>query len=198
MISFDTTYKQILSNACFNCCDAYFQPANPMLPKVGCCSYSPNFTLFELNACLKNNDEVFLREKIFANTNATIHDYEVIVHANVNEAFFTHDVSSLSKIEVDDLKLSYSICQFFKEGAGCQLHPSYKNATCRSFICLAVEQVLSDIEQRSLSEAIKNIQEEAKAFNRYYTSLFQRKGWNFHNHLDKIIAYFSKKNKIIL
>lgn len=193
MISFDKTYKQILSTACLNCLDPYFQPANRSLPNVGCCSYSPVFTLFELNACLMNNDEAFFRERIFANKDASIHDFEVIVHAKVNDAFYTTDVTSLSKIEIDDVKLGYSVCQFFKKGAGCQLYPSYKNATCRSFICMAIEENLTDIEQKRLSESAKNIQEEVKAFNRCYTKLFQRKGWNFHRYLDEIIAYFQKR-----
>lgn len=190
MISFDSTHKQILSPSCVNCRDPYFQPADDTLLKVGCCSYSPVFTLFELNACIAHGEESFFREKIFANKHAMIRDFEVIVYAAVNEAFYKRNLSTFSKIEIDDVRLSYSVCQFFEDGIGCQLPPSFKNATCRSFICMTVEQCLTDIEQKALYQAAKNIQNEVKTFNDCYIKVFQEQRWNFHHHLDEIIAYF--------
>lgn len=195
MISFDKTHNQLLSAACLNCHDPYFAPANDSIPKVGCCSYSPVFSLFELNACIRRHDAQFFLDKIYHHPSATISDFAVTVHAQIHKSFFDLDLSSFSSIELTDTKLSYSVCQFFKDGVGCILHPTYKNAVCRSFICTTIEQQLSDIEQKLLTDTVKLIQEEAHSFNKHYIKLFQQKNWNFHNHIEQITAHFLDKKK---
>ncbi|WP_216829166.1 hypothetical protein [Alkalihalobacterium elongatum] len=192
MIIYDKDNHQILSKACLNCADPYFQPAHSSLPTVGCCSYSPVISLFEIHQMLKLDDRDFFFHHIFNNTNATINDYNIVIHANVNPLFETENTDHLSSIKTSDLKLSYSICQFFKMNKGCSLLPSYKNATCRSFICSTVESQMDTYEQKDLSEWTRSIQLETKTFNDTHQNILQKRGITLSRNVEDVLFYLEQ------
>ena len=69
----------------------------------------------------------------------------------------------LTQLEKDDLRHSYSICQFSEENKGCSLDPSFKNSVCRSFICTSIEESLHD-DKQVVQHLIKEIRTEEHDF----------------------------------
>ncbi|WP_209122669.1 hypothetical protein [Alkalihalobacillus sp. BA299] len=189
MIEYDQKNKQILSSACLSCSDPYFQPGHSSLPTVGCCSYSPIISLFEIHRMVKQNDTDFFINNIYNNPNRTVSEYHIIIHAHVHPRFQRQNTDQLSSIEKADLKLSYSICQFFERKNGCSLLPSYKNATCRSFICSSIEQQLDDHTQKQLLNWTRSIQLETKTFNTYHEKALKSKGLTLKNNVEAVISY---------
>ncbi|WP_088105313.1 hypothetical protein [Halalkalibacter urbisdiaboli] len=187
MIIFDKTYNQLLTNACLTCQDEHFQPPIPELPVIGCCSYSPVFTLFEIHNMVKINEDFFY--SLYSHQAATIHPFTIFVEAEVHATFHLLDLSPYSKLERDDLKTSYSICQFFKNDQGCSLHPSFKNAVCRSFICTTVEDALSDNQKQQLAEWTNAIQKEVQYFLHVHKHELEKRSINLINEPDEVVAY---------
>ncbi|WP_026671856.1 hypothetical protein [Alkalihalobacterium bogoriense] len=189
MITFEQQYKQILTPLCFHCPERYFAPAHDGIPHVGCCSYSPTFTLFELYQAIKEDKlESF---KPYLQYNFIIDDFEFKVPAIVDESFFTLDVSALSDSELEERKLPYSICQFFKKNQGCSLHPALKNATCRSFICPTAEDTLQHDQQQQVEAWVKLIQDEARSFNNKHKAILSERNLTLAENLVEIISYFN-------
>ncbi|HJV45058.1 MAG TPA: hypothetical protein VJ824_04940 [Bacillota bacterium] len=190
MIEWESQFKQILSDQCVNCSESYFAPYSNDLPHVGCCSYSPSFTLFEIYKMILCHSEEFFWEHIYRNPRRDLYDFKIIIRANVSNPFQQIDKTGLSIIQVDDLRLQFSICQFFVLGKGCGLNPAFKNETCRSFICHSVENQLSVEQSKDLNQWIREIQSEVKAFNTLYENFFRSKEWTFLNHMQDIVRYF--------
>lgn len=126
MIHFDKTNRQILTSACLQCNDDCFQPPSKEVPKVGCCSYSPTFYLLEIKNMVQTN-EVFFQEYFLNHPAALIEPYSIKIPAIIHPMYNSRPIQQgLTKLEQDDLRQSYSICQFFKTNHGCTLDPSYK------------------------------------------------------------------------
>ncbi|MDE5411831.1 hypothetical protein [Alkalihalobacterium chitinilyticum] len=189
MIEIDKKQLQILSKACFNCSDSYFQPGHSSLPVIGCCSYSPVISLYEINQMVQQTDRNFFINTIYKNDNCTINDFNIIIHAHVHPLFEEENTDQLSSIELSDLKLSYSTCQFFERNKGCSLKPSYKNATCRSFICSTIEDQLDTEHQKHLSEWSRTIQLETKTFNDIHQAILKEKGLSLTKNVDTVLDY---------
>ncbi|WP_078428439.1 hypothetical protein [Alkalihalobacterium alkalinitrilicum] len=189
MIEYDKTNCQILSEACFNCNDPYFKPGHSNLPSVGCCSYSPVISLFEIYKMVKQKDYRFFMNEIYNNPNCTIYDDYIIIHAEVHPSFHQKKTDHLSDIEKDDLKLSFSTCQFFQMYKGCTLYPSYKNATCRSFICSTIESQLDDHTQKKMIEWTRTIQVEAQTFNSYHRRVLVKNKLSFKKNVAAVLTY---------
>lgn len=192
MISFDPQAKQILTPFCRQCPDEQFAPVDETLPHVGCCTYSPTFTLFEIYKMIKAEQLDFFIEQIYNNPHRTLQEFEITIHAHVAAIFFKLDHSGLSKKEYEEKKLRYSVCQFFAHNKGCTLPPAFKTSICRTFICFAVEQRLDKNMQQQLTAWSKQIQQEAKQFNSMHTQLLREKGWNLSEHLSQIVNYLAK------
>lgn len=195
MITFDKKDNQILTTACINCKDPYFAPAKATMIHAGCCSYSPVFSLHEINEILKNNGRDDFFRFIYTNAKATIMPYEVIVHAHVDPLFHKQKLDHLSTIDQDDIRLQYSVCQFFEPQKGCRLPPPYKNATCRSFICLTVEEQLDEAMKLKLKEWNTSIQKEVHAFNEKHRKTLQLKGFDLQNNVQEVVDYLQSEEK---
>ncbi|MEB1806750.1 MAG: hypothetical protein LPK26_05570 [Bacillaceae bacterium] len=189
MIEIDKNQRQILSKACFNCSDPYFQPGHSSLPVIGCCSYSPVISLYEIYQMVQQNDRNFFENVIYNNDNCTINDFNIIIHAHVHPHFQEKNTGQLSSIELSDLKLSYSTCQFFKSNKGCSLKPSYKNATCRSFICSTIENQLDTQHKKQLIEWSRTIQLETKMFNDTHQAILKEKSLSLTKNVDTVLNY---------
>jgi hypothetical protein len=190
MIKFDNTNKQILSSACLTCEDEFFQPPIHDIPKVGCCSYSPTFYLYEI-ALMCRKDEQFFLDKILTNPHAEISPFSIKIHANVHPAYaFVSKKQARTKLEEDDIRLSYSICQFFKKEEGCTLHPSYKNSVCRSFICLTIENSLTEHMKHSLQKWTRIIKNEEMTFQREQELELKKRKINLKLNPTEVIHYF--------
>ncbi|MBU8907986.1 hypothetical protein [Desertibacillus haloalkaliphilus] len=191
MIYYDNTYKQILTPVCRECPDDYFSCRAKGLPDVGCCSYSPTFTLFELYKIVKDQ-RYDLIDRLSRNHNVTWNRYEVIVHANIDTSFFEIDLSPLSTIEQDDLKLQHSVCQFFIEGKGCGLDPTYKTSVCRSFFCTTVEDRLSLDEGVQIGAAVKEIKADAEMFNNFHERELKIRNVTLKDNFGEVINYLKE------
>lgn len=192
MISWDSLNKQILTTLCRHCPDEYFAPYFPASPHVGCCSYSPTFGLFEIHNMVKAGKRDFFLRKIYENERAEITGEGILVHANVDpyyEELVEHQ--ELSRLEVEDLRLRFSICQFFEQEKGCGLPPAFKNSTCRSFICLAVEERLSDREKQQLTGWAKDILSEVDEFVHRHSNVLKANGWTLQNDIHQILDYLA-------
>ncbi|MFC0472814.1 hypothetical protein ACFFHM_20585 [Halalkalibacter kiskunsagensis] len=194
MIEFDNTNKQILSQACLTCKDEYFQPPINNMPKVGCCSYSPTFYLYEI-AQMCRRDEQFFFQNILAHPTAEISPFSIKIHANTHPAYsqaVANNKQTLSKIEEDDLRLSYSTCQFFKKEEGCTLHPSFKNSVCRSFICLSIENSLTEKKKQTLLKWTKLIKNEEMTFQRVHEHELKQKDLTLLSNPIEVVHYFQQ------
>ncbi|WP_100408133.1 hypothetical protein [Bacillus solitudinis] len=188
MIYFDEKHSQILTNSCMNCQEKHFQPPNEQVPRVGCCSYSPVLGLFEIAKIIKQN-ESFLH-RLLQTSDVSIHPYHIVVHAKVHSTFAKEDIATLSVLEQEDLKTSYSVCQFFEETRGCTLPPSFKNTVCRSFICSTVELSFTPEEHLNFKKWTQNINKEADNFHREHKLNLQKKSIDIKNNTEKVISYF--------
>lgn len=190
MITWDSSNKQILTSLCRSCPDVYFAPYHPALPHVGCCSYSPTFGLFEIYNMVKAGQRDFFLSKVYENKRAEFAEEGIRVLADV-DAMYPELVlnQKLSPQESEDLRLRFSVCQFFVQGKGCGLPVSFKNSTCRSFICLAVEERLSDHEKQQLTEWAKAIRAEVDEFVHRHNAVLKAKGWTFQNDIHEILDY---------
>lgn len=189
MISFDAKYKQVLTSACLQCKDPYFAPAKSEMVHAGCCSYSPVFSLFEIYQMTKDGKQDFFLETIYNHKTATIMPYEVIIHAEVHPLFYEQKIDHLPQIEKDDLRLKYSVCQFFEPQKGCRLPASYKNSTCRSFICLTVEEQLNNEVQTQLKNWNTLIKQEVNDFVQHHRNELQQRRLNLQNNVQGLIVY---------
>lgn len=188
MITFDSQSKQVLTSACLKCKDPYFAPARPEMVHVGCCSYSPVFGLFEIYQMIKDGNSEFFMELIYHHS-ATILPYEIIINAEINPLFYEQKINHLSQIEKDDIRLQYSVCQFFEQKKGCTLPPSYKNSTCRSFICLTVEEQLDDQTQIEIKKWTTLIKQEVNAFVEQHRPVLQSHGLNLQTNVQGVVDY---------
>ncbi|GAE36517.1 hypothetical protein [Halalkalibacter akibai] len=187
MIQIDQTKRQILSNSCLFCQDEFFQPPTNSLPKVGCCSYSPTFRLLEIaNMALK--DPLFLKEDVLSHPKAEVFPFSVKVHANIHSEFHKTNHSKLTKIEREDLQLSYSVCQYFE--IGCTLDPSFKNNVCRTFICLTIEDSLNEDQKKELQYWTKTFQDEDRTFQLKHEANLKKLGLDLINNPTEVIDYF--------
>ncbi len=193
MINFDSKNKQILTSACLKCIDPYFAPAQQNMIHAGCCSYSPVFGLFEIYQMVKDGKENYFMERIYQNKEATVFPFEIVIHADVNPLFHKQKVDHLTPIEKADLRLQYSVCQFFKPKKGCDLPASYKNATCRSFICLPVEENLDHRTQTQLKEWNAIIRKEVHTFVELHRNVLQLRGLNLLNNVTAVIEYLQSE-----
>jgi hypothetical protein len=192
MITFDSQHKQIMTNACLKCKDPYFAPARPEM-HVGCCSYSPVFGLYEIYQMIKTGQVEFFIETIFQHRSATIMPYEIIIHAEVSPLFSEEKIDHLSPIEKDDIRLQYSVCQFFQPQKGCTLPPTYKNSTCRSFICLTVEEQLDEETQTELKKWNTVIKQEVHAFVEQHRTALQSRGLNLQTNVQGVVEYLKNE-----
>lgn len=192
MITWDSMNRQILTPICRHCPEEYFAPYLSDSPHVGCCSYSPTFGLFELYKMVKAGQRDYFLGTIFENKNAAIMDDGVLVHADIHPQYPNIIQSQrLSPQEAEDLRLRFSVCPFFVQGKGCGLPSSFKNSTCRSFICMAVEESLSNREKQRLSEWAKEIRAEADGFVNRHKSFIKAKGWTFRKDIHHILDYLA-------
>lgn len=191
MIFIDQEKKQILSNNCLNCQDPFFQPPNRQFAKVGCCSYSPSFYLLEIAKMCLDNPSFFINS-ILTHPNAERFAYSIKVHANVHPAYEKTSRGHLSKLERDDLKLSYSTCQYFHNG--CSLNPSYKNAVCRTFICMSVEDSLDEEQKELLQKWTKTFSKEEMDFQIKHEAELNKRGIDLIEDPVQVIQYFRKLN----
>ncbi|WEG15433.1 hypothetical protein PQ478_12895 [Alkalihalophilus pseudofirmus] len=188
MINFDKKNRQLLTDACFSCSDPHFRRPIADLPQVGCCSYSPVFTLFELAKMAQSNPAFYFN--LLKDEHAMIFDYTICVHAFVHPVFFeVSKHTSLSSLEFDDLKTSYSVCRYFEDGKGCTLPPSFKNAVCRSFICTTVEESLTTSAQEELASHVKDIHVESWLFNKKHQAVLTAEGYTLKDHSQEIFTY---------
>ncbi|TWI59215.1 hypothetical protein [Halalkalibacter nanhaiisediminis] len=187
MITIDQANMQIISTSCLNCQDVYFKPPSGEIPKVGCCSYSPTFYLLQL-ANMSKKEHSFDIKSILQHQAARVEDYKVTVFAHVHEAYFKVSKKFLTQMEKDDLRHSYSICQFFKEKKGCILDPSFKNSVCRSFICTNIEESLH-YDQQVVQAFINEIRTEEHGFQKYHEQVLKQKGINLREHSEEVIEY---------
>ncbi|RXT04812.1 hypothetical protein [Ammoniphilus sp. CFH 90114] len=190
MIYWDSENKQIMTSLCRSCPDDYFAPYSQDLQHVGCCSYSPVFSLYEIWKMVKSGKREFFIKRIYENADRTLAEYEVVVHAYVHNSYehITRD-QFLSKTELTDWKLKFSVCQFFVEGKGCGLDPYFKNSVCRSFICSAVEEQLGNEDQDHLKEWVRLIRLESETFNEHHKKILHRKAWSLEHHMPQILDY---------
>ena len=193
MITYDAKHKQLLTTACLNCKDPYFAPAKPTMMHVGCCSYSPVFSLFEIYKMLQDNNKEFFLESIYHHKSAEITPYEVVIHAKVDPLFEENKLEHLSTIEQEDIRLQYSVCQFFKPQKGCNLPPSYKNATCRSFICLTVEEKLNSHTKTEVKNWNILIQKEVNSFVKQHEKALKLRGINLQNNVISVLDYLQNE-----
>lgn len=191
MIDWDSEFKQIMTSLCRSCPDDYFAPYSKQMEHVGCCSYSPIFTLFEIWKMVKSEQVDFFMEQIYNNPCRTLGDYDIVIHAYVHDAYEqSMEGKPLFETEEDDMRIKFSVCQFFKRGKGCGLNPFYKNSVCRSFICSAVEDKLDQASKLQLSQWARQIRTEADGFHEQYKKLFKEKGWSLRSHVTEILEYF--------
>jgi hypothetical protein len=188
VINFDKTNRQLLTSACLSCNEPHFSRPIEELPHVGCCSYSPVFSLFELSK-VATEDPSFYFELVNQDAN-TVNDYTIRINAWIHPAYQKNDHSlKRSTIEQEDLKISYSICRFFKENQGCTLKPSFKNAVCRSFICSTVEDRLATDEKSHLLEWVQDIQSEATSFHRKHETILKERRMSLKEHPNQVFSY---------
>ena len=164
---------------------------------VGCCSYSPVFSLFEIYQMMKDGNRDIFMEMFYGQKAATIKPYEITVHAEVHSLFDKQSVDSLSSIEKEDLRLQYSVCQFFEPQKGCSLPANYKNATCRSFICLTIEDQLDDEAKVQLKEWNTNIHQEVHSFVKEHQRVLEQKGINLQNNVHAVLDYLEQQCLIL-
>jgi hypothetical protein len=193
MIHYDQINDQILTPLCRQCPEEYFKPLTDQIPHVGCCSYSPVFTLFEVYKIIKEDQIPFFLENIYHNPKATIFPYEIEVHARVHLSFEQYDSSSFTQIEKEDLRIKFSVCQYFEQGKGCGLPPLFKTSVCRSFICSSVEERLDRDEKRKFTLYVRKIRSEASQFNLLHKKRLVEKGINFVHHLPQVLDYLKKQ-----
>lgn len=193
MLTYDNKNKQILTSICRNCPDEYFAPKHPSLPHVGCCSYSPVFTLFEIYKMLKENQKEFFIDQIYHNKSNTIRPYEIVIHANVHSLYDECDIQGQSALEIEDTILGYSVCQFFEADKGCSLYPPFKTSVCRSFICSTIEENLSEVKKQELLTWVKGIRSEAEEFNLKHQTILQERKWNLLNNLAQVLNYLENE-----
>lgn len=191
MISYDRENDQLLTPCCINCPDPYFQTQHHDLFHVGCCSYSPVFTLFEMAKMIRAERVDFFMERIYRNENNRIGPYEIEVHADVHPLFQKHDRAGLTQVEREDLQQDFSVCQFFVPGKGCGLNPRFKTSVCRAFICTTVEERLAPEDKAMLDERTQAIYREAEAFNQKHETALKNKGWNLIDHLPQVLQYLA-------
>ncbi|GAE30643.1 hypothetical protein [Halalkalibacter hemicellulosilyticus] len=191
MIEIDNTYDQIVSRACLNCQDPQFQPPKG-IEKVGCCSYSPTFQLLEISRIC--NDHIDQFWSIYHHPAAVIHPYSIFVKAKVDPSFDQLNTPFLTQLEKDDQQTSYSICHFFKKGKGCSLHPQFKNAVCRTFICTTIEEQLTTTEQKAMNEMIKRVYQETRKFQTFHSKSLKSQSLNLKNNPEAIVHYFQSIN----
>ncbi|WP_227938138.1 hypothetical protein [Alkalihalobacillus deserti] len=191
MIFIDIEKRQILSNSCLNCQDDFFQPPNRQFPKVGCCSYSPTFYLLEI-AKMCAEDQSFFIDSVLMHPKAETFPYSIKVHAEVHPAYQQVRKVNLSKLEEDDLKLSYSTCQFFNKG--CSLDPSFKNVVCRTFICMTIENSLEQEQKDSLQKWTKTFSKEELDFQLKHESELKKRGIDLIKNPQKVVQYFQGLN----
>lgn len=141
---------------------------------------------------VQQNQQTFFLETIYYNDLNIIKPYEIIVPANVHPEYFRHQTSQLNSMEQEDLKVSYSVCQFFRQGQGCDLNPHFKTAVCRTFICSTIEDKLSGLEQSDLIAWVKQIKHEATTFQAKHQAVLQAKEWELTNALPQILDYFEQ------
>jgi hypothetical protein len=195
MIQWDETYKQLLTGYCIQCPENYYAPYSSELPHVGCCSYSPSFSLFEIHQMVKSEQTDFFWKTIYNQSNRTLAEFKIIIHARIAESYSQLDKTGLSPMQEEDLRLKFSVCQFFVPNKGCGLDPRFKNKTCRSFICSAVEERLSTEEVEDMTRKAALIRTEVENFNSFHEGVLRGRGWNFIHHMDKIINYFYEVEK---
>ncbi|WP_100398646.1 hypothetical protein [Bacillus sp. FJAT-44742] len=188
MITIDKDNKQITAAACVRCPDPFFQRGEDVLEKVGCCSYSPVFTLFEIKK-MADRDKNFFYETIYKHPKAIVSSFSIKIEAEVNPAFKKVNTSSMLPMEKEDTKLSYSTCQFFVSNQGCGLPSGYKTSVCRSFLCCTVEESLSKERKEEMNDWIFYIQEEVKAFNRSHEQKLKSKGWTLQEQPSMVVDY---------
>jgi hypothetical protein len=192
MIYIDKEKQQILSNSCLNCQDDSFQRANSSLPVIGCCSYSPTFHLLEI-ANMSVKDPEFLKEFVLKHAKAEIFPYSVKVHASIHSDYKNVDLKLLTKLEEEDLRLSYSTCQYFHQG--CTLDSTFKNIVCRTFICLTIEDALNKQEKNELNYWTKTFHKRERDFQKLHEGELKKRGIDLVNNPLEVINYFQALNK---
>lgn len=188
MITIDRANRQITSILCFNCKDECFQPPTENIPKVGCCSYSPTLYLLQIANMCKRSDIIDVHS-IIGHPAAVLKKYSVRIQAEVHSSFKLRSQESLTQLEIDDLRQSYAICQFFKENKGCSLDPSFKNAVCRSFICSSIEES-SHYDKQAVQQMTRQFRMEEYEFQEYHESILEQKGINLRTAPNEVIQYF--------
>jgi hypothetical protein len=199
--------KQLLSTVCRCCPEPHFQRRSPELLHIGCCAYEPVFTLFEIYKMVVAGEEDFFLEQIYYNPKNTVYDYEIVAGAYIHPLFYQRipeeEESPAERYEklrqsphtayqAVDERLAYAVCQFFVDGKGCGLNPQFKTSICRSFICGAIEDRLTDEERAQLAVWQRAIREEAEPFHRRHQAILRERGWTLPQHVDSIIDYFKK------
>ncbi|WP_062047097.1 hypothetical protein [Bacillus sp. JCM 19034] len=188
MIQIDQQNNQILSKACLNCQDPHFQPPNPYITKVGCCSYSPTFQLLEISKMCQDDIKQFW--EIYQHPATIIRPYTILLQANIDESFQNISCDDFTSLEEEDLKINHSICQLFEIGKGCSLQPKFKNAVCRSFICSTIEEQLTEEEQLTMTSAIKAMHHETREFQKQHSHLLKERSIDLLHNPNEVIQYF--------
>ncbi|WP_134699875.1 hypothetical protein [Ammoniphilus sp. YIM 78166] len=192
MILWDAENQQLMTPLCRNCPEDYFAPYRPHFEHVGCCSYSPVFSLYELWKMVSSGHREFFINNIYRNPNRTVKEYSVVVHAHVHPEFELYTKECDWRDAEEEFKLSFSICQFFVKGKGCGLDPRFKNGTCRSFICSAVEERLDQKGRVLLQDSARQIRYEVETFNQVHQDALSKKGWNLIDHLPQVLDYLEQ------
>jgi hypothetical protein len=177
---------------CRQCPDEYFTPIDQRIPHVGCCSYSPVFTLFNIHKMLKEGQKEFFLDKIYYNKSNTIRAYNIVIHAEIDPLLDNYDTTTLSTMEIEDIKIKFSVCQFFVEGKGCGLPPQFKTDICRTFICTTIEDQLSVQKKAQLTKWIKDIKQETSEFNIKHQDILSTRGMNLMDRLHDVMNYLEQ------
>lgn len=203
----DKKSKQLLSGVCRACPEPHFQRRSPELPHIGCCAYEPVFTLFEIYKMIAADATDFFLKQIYENPLNEIHAYEIVAGATIHPLFYKQPEGELTSpaqrydqlrqsphtmYKAVDERLAYAVCQFFVDGKGCGLAPQYKTSICRSFICSAIEERLSTVERKKLSDWQRTIRDEAEPFHREHRNILMQKGWTLTENIENIIDYFQR------
>jgi hypothetical protein len=209
-IKWDAKSNQLLSTVCRNCPDPHFQRRSEELPHIGCCAYEPVFTLFEIYKMIAAGETDFFMEQLYRNPRNTIYEYEIVAGAFIHPLFYSRRPgesespaeryerlrqSPRTAYQAVDERLAYAVCQFFVDGKGCGLNPHFKTSICRSFICDAIEERLSEEERKQLSARQRMIRDEAEPFHRKYRAIFQEKGWTLGDNIEEIMVYLQELNQ---
>jgi hypothetical protein len=141
---------------------------------------------------IKEGHKKFFLDRIYNNKSNTIRSYNIVIHAETDPLFDNYDTTTLSSIEKDDIKIKFSVCQFFVEEKGCGLPPQFKTDICRSFICTTIEDQLSDENKEQLTRWVKGIKQETSEFNIKHQDILSTRGMNLMDQLHDVMDYLEQ------